>query len=118
MNAAGGCGKTFTFNYLINELTSQGYRIATSAYTGIAAILLKNGVTIHSLFKLPVPVLDNSTCNVKPTSEHAEYLRSQDLFLLDEASMILTHAFHAIDRMQSIVCSETFVTMTFSLVVK
>ena len=72
LDGPGGSGKSYVYNYLINLLTSQGYRVATSAYTGIAAILLKNGITIHSLFKLPVPVLENSTCNVKPTSEHAE----------------------------------------------
>ena len=33
---------------------------------------------MHGLFKLPVPVRDNSTCNVPPTSEHAELLREID----------------------------------------
>ena len=56
------------------------------------------GRTVHGLFKLPVPVLENSTCNVPPTSEHAELLRALDLIIIDEASMIPTHALHAIDR--------------------
>lgn len=54
---------------------------------------------MHSLFKLPVPVLDNSTCNVKPNSSHAEFLRQQHIFVFDEASMIPKHAIEAIDRM-------------------
>ena len=57
-----------------------------------------NGRTVHGLFKLPVPVLENSTCNVPPTSEHADLLRGIDLIIVDEASMIPTHALHAMDR--------------------
>ena len=57
-----------------------------------------DGRTVHRLFKLPVPVLENSTCNVPPTSEHAELLRGIDLIIVDEASMIPTHALHAMDR--------------------
>ena len=77
----GGSGKSYVYNYLICDLKSQGFKLASSAFTGIAAILLRDGITIHSLFKLPVPVLDNSTCNVRPNSDHAEYLREKDLFL-------------------------------------
>ena len=42
----------------------------------------------------------NSTCNVSPTSMQADLLRSQSLFIIDEASIIPTptHALHAIDR--------------------
>ena len=104
LDGPGGSGKSYLYNYLICDLKSQGFKLASSAFTGIADILLKDGITIHSLFKLPVPVLDNSTCNVRPNSDHAEYLREQDLFLLDEASMISTHAFHAIDRMLRDIC--------------
>ena len=54
---------------------------------------------MHSLFKLPVPILDTSTCNVKPASSHATVLRSMIMFIIDEASMIPIHALHAIDRL-------------------
>ena len=43
--------------------------------------------------------MDNSTCNVKPNSRHAEFLRQQNIFIFDEASMIPKHAIEAIDRM-------------------
>jgi hypothetical protein len=54
---------------------------------------------VHNLFKLPVPILDTSCCNVAPNSIHATFLRELDLILIDEASMIPNHALHAIDRM-------------------
>ena len=59
---------------------------------------MTEGRTVHSLFKLPVPVVDTSSCNVSPTSEHANVLRNQNMFIIDEASMIPTHALNAIDR--------------------
>ncbi|CAI9741597.1 ATP-dependent DNA helicase pif1-like [Octopus vulgaris] len=45
-----------------------------AAWTGIAATLLKIGKTIHSIFNLPVPLTENSVCNVTPDSEHATEL--------------------------------------------
>ena len=46
---------------LILLLSSRG-KVALCAWTGIASILLKNSVTVHNLFKLPVPLLDTQTC--------------------------------------------------------
>ena len=79
---------------IANYLCQNRYRVSCSAWTGIAATLLTEG--IDSLFKLPVPVVDTSSCNVSPTSEHANFLRNQNMFIIDEASM--THALNAIDR--------------------
>ena len=50
-------------------------------------------------FKLPVPILENSTCNVPHNCQHAQVLREASLFILDEASMISLPAFNAIDRL-------------------
>ncbi|XP_065682370.1 uncharacterized protein LOC100211009 [Hydra vulgaris] len=92
MNGPAGCGKTLTYNYLIAETRSRHIRTATAAWTGIAATLLKNGCTMHGLIKLPVPILETSTCNVTPNSIHGRFLRKISLYLLDEASMIPKYA--------------------------
>ena len=73
------------------------FQIASMAWTGIAATLLTRGQTVHSLFKLPVPVTECSTCNISPTSQQAAHIKSTALFIIDEASMIPSHALHAID---------------------
>ena len=99
LDGPGGTGKTYTYNYLIKYLISRGMKVATCAWTGIAATLLNKGVTVHSLFRLPVPILDTSTCNIPPTSSHAAYLMEQDLIVFDEVSMIPKYALQAIDRM-------------------
>ncbi|XP_047129685.2 uncharacterized protein LOC100201102 [Hydra vulgaris] len=103
-----GCGKTFTYNYLIAETSSRHIITATAAWTGIAATLLKKGCTLHGLFKLPVPILENSTCNVTPNSIHGKFLRQVSLYLLDEASMIPKHALNAIDKLLQDVCNNKF----------
>ncbi|XP_057310674.1 uncharacterized protein LOC130648635 [Hydractinia symbiolongicarpus] len=105
LEGAGGSGKTFTYNYFISELTGRGFQVGTAAFTGIAATLLKKGTTIHRLFRLPVPIVENSTCNITPVSAYAAELRQKSLFLLDEASMIPKHAFHAIDRLLQDICN-------------
>ncbi|XP_065640567.1 uncharacterized protein LOC136073126 [Hydra vulgaris] len=75
---------------------------------GIAATLLKKGCTLHGLFKLPVPILENSTCNVTPNSIHGKFLRQISLYLLDEASMIPKYALNAIDKLLQDVCINKF----------
>ncbi|XP_065662900.1 ATP-dependent DNA helicase pif1-like [Hydra vulgaris] len=101
-------GKTFTYNYLVAETISRGFKSATAAWTGIAATLLTNGSTLHGLFKLPAPILDNSTCNVTPYSIHGYFLKQVSLFLLDETSMIPKHALNAIDRLLKDICNNDF----------
>jgi hypothetical protein len=99
VDGPGGSGKTMCYNTIISTCRSRGVNVASSAWTGIAATLLKDGRTIHNLFKLPVPVLDTSVCNVKPSSKHADYLRFVSLLIIDEASMIPANALAAIDKM-------------------
>jgi hypothetical protein len=99
LDGPGGTGKTMVYNTLIAAVRSRGKQVAACAWTGIASTLLRYGRTVHNLFKLPVPVLDTSTCNVTPTSDHATMIRALDLILIDEASMVPTHALHAIDRL-------------------
>lgn len=99
LDGPGGSGKTMVYNTLISTCRSQHIKVAASAWTGIAATLLAGGRTVHNLFKLPVPILDTSTCNVSPTSLHADYLRSVKLYIIDEASMVPANALKAIDNM-------------------
>ncbi|XP_012565517.2 ATP-dependent DNA helicase pif1-like [Hydra vulgaris] len=108
MDGPAGSGKTFTYNYLIADPSSRGIKSATAAWTGIAATLPTNGSTLHGLFKLPAPILDNSTCNVTPNSLYEHYLSQVSLFLLDETSMIPKHALNAIDRLLKDVCNNNF----------
>ena len=89
LDGPGGSGKTMVYNTLISFCRSQGIKVAPSAWSGIAATLLSGGRRVHALFKLPVPIIDTSVCNVTPTSSHAAFLRSVTMFIIDESSMVL-----------------------------
>ena len=51
---------------------SNHHKVASCAWTVMAGTLLRFGSTLHSLCKLPVPINENSTCNIKPNSEAAK----------------------------------------------
>ena len=56
VNAAGGTGKTFVVNTLLNAVRGDGFVALATASSGVAAQLLPNGNTIHSRFKVPIDI--------------------------------------------------------------
>ena len=104
VDGPGGSGKTYLYNFLVCVCRSFDYKVSCSAYSGVAATLLENGSTCHSVFKLPVPCIDGSKCHVSPASEYGNILRGIDIFIIDEISMMNKFAFEAIDRMLKDVC--------------
>ena len=76
------------------------------ASTGIAAIDYKEGVTAHTLFKIPVhepnaPITreDDIVCGVGATTQRAILLRECSLIIWDEVAMMHSSAFHAVDAL-------------------
>ena len=78
--------KTLTF-----ALHWKGDIVLTVVSSAIASLLLLNGRTAHSKFSIPVPTLDNSTCNIHLGTEQAELLKATKLIIWDEAPM--THKY-------------------------
>merc|ERR1711911_254541 len=72
IDAPGGTGKTFLLNCLIEKLSFEGKKVCSTASSGIAAILLKGGGTIHSKLKIPIPIQPNSGCNITMQSSLAK----------------------------------------------
>ena len=81
LDGPAGTGKTFTYNYLIAEHRGRRIQVATAAWTGIAATIIEQSSTHHSLFRLPVPILETSSCNVTPVSKHTDMLRQKNVSL-------------------------------------
>jgi hypothetical protein len=98
LDGPGGSGKTFLYNTLISALRGRGERAVAVAWTGIAATLLKGGRTCHSRFRLPVPIVENSTSGVKPNSSEGGALRSAKVIILDEGPMAPSMALNVIHR--------------------
>ncbi|PIA43487.1 hypothetical protein AQUCO_01900110v1 [Aquilegia coerulea] len=95
---SGGTGKTYLWSTLTSKLRSEGKIVLVVASSGIASLLLPNGRTAHSRFKVPVTQNDNSCCDIKVNSELVDLIRKTDLVIWDEAPMNHRNAFEAIDR--------------------
>ena len=93
----GGTGKTFMWKTLASALHSQRKIVLTVASSGIASLLLLGGRTAHSKFKIPVPTLDTSVCNIQQGSEVSKLLEKAELIIWDEAPMTHKFCFEALD---------------------
>ncbi|XP_058768177.1 uncharacterized protein LOC131641899 [Vicia villosa] len=98
LHGYGGTGKTYMWRTLASALRSKHDICLTVATSGIASLLLPGGRTAHSKFKIPVPTMDNSTCNIEYNDDVADLLRQTKLIIWDEAPMAHKHAFEALDR--------------------
>ena len=93
-----GTGKT-TFLHQIKEESSK--RMVVAAPTGVAAINA-GGMTLHSLFQLPMglhlPHLSREVHNQRRFSrEKIQLLRTLDLLVIDEISMVRADLLDAVD---------------------
>ncbi|GJV20163.1 ATP-dependent DNA helicase PIF1-like protein [Tanacetum coccineum] len=65
---------------------------------GITSLLLPGGRTAHSRFVIPLELLENSTCGIKPNTHLAELMQQVELIIWDEAPMTQKYAFEALDK--------------------
>jgi ATP-dependent DNA helicase PIF1 len=99
LDGPGGSGKTYMYCTLLSYHRGQSSVALPVASTGIAANLLKGGRTYFSQYKLPVPLLENSTSSMRMTSIDADLLRQAKLLIWDEATMAPSHAINAVDKL-------------------
>ncbi|CAN0920583.1 ATP-dependent DNA helicase pif1 [Linum grandiflorum] len=98
LHGHGGTGKTYLYKCIISEIRSRDQITLAVASSGIAATLLPDGCTAHSLFKIPLEVYHSSTCAVRKGTQLAELLRSATVIIWDEAPMIHRLSFEVVDR--------------------
>ena len=94
---AGGTGKTFLYNTLCYHLCSQNKIVLYVASSGIAALLIQGGCTVHSYFKIPIPCHESSVCNISKTSYLADLIHITDLVIWDKAPMQHCYNMEAVD---------------------
>ena len=70
------------YGTILNIVRGQGHIALAAAWTGITALLLDGGNTLHLLFRLPVPVLPSSVPSIKAESERATVLREASVILI------------------------------------
>ncbi|XP_074358165.1 uncharacterized protein LOC141697602 [Apium graveolens] len=66
--------------------------------SGITSLLLPNGRTTHSRFRIPLDVAVESTCEIKHGTQLAELLQKTSFIIWDEAPMTHRHCFEALDK--------------------
>ncbi|XP_057758424.1 uncharacterized protein LOC130979082 [Arachis stenosperma] len=85
----GDTGKIFLWNLMSAEIRSRGDVVLNIASSGITSLLLSNGRTIHSRFKIPLNITENSICNIKPGSSQVMLLLKVKLIIWDETPKVL-----------------------------
>lgn len=98
LDAPGGTGKTFLLSTLLAAVRSESKVALATATSGIAATLLPNGRTLHSRFKVPLNITDESTCHISKRDSTAELLRRCHLIVIDEVTMAHRRVYEAVDR--------------------
>jgi ATP-dependent DNA helicase PIF1 len=83
---------------LAATLRLEGRIVLCVASSGCAAELLTGGRTAHSTFKLPIPTLEDSICNIVKQSTYADMMREVSLIIWDEVSMQHRHCSETANR--------------------
>jgi hypothetical protein len=87
LDGPAGTGKTFLYNSLCATLRAENKIVICVASSGLAALLLPGGKTSHSVFKIPINVQANSTCNIPKRSDLAALIAQTNLIIWDEVPM-------------------------------
>ena len=104
LNGGAGTGKTFVYNTVATKCRSLGHTVVSVASSGIASLLLVGGRTAHSTFKIPIDILENSTCGFNKQSQQAELFRLTKLIIWDEVPMQHRYCVEAVDRSLQDIC--------------
>ncbi|XP_057747007.1 uncharacterized protein LOC130966238 [Arachis stenosperma] len=83
----GGTGKTCGGNIVLNVASS-----------GITSLLLPNGCTAHSRFKIPLSINEDSICNIKLGTPICKLSCKAKLIIWDEALMLSKYCYKTLDK--------------------
>ncbi|RYQ79296.1 hypothetical protein Ahy_Scaffold6g108016 [Arachis hypogaea] len=102
--------KTFLWNLMSAEIRSRGNIMLNVASNGIVSLLLLNGKMAHSRFKIPLNIIEDSVCNIKPGSPQAMLLLKDKLIIWDKAPMVTRYCYEALDKCLGDImrCSPTY----------
>ncbi|CAN6582717.1 unnamed protein product [Malus baccata var. baccata] len=98
VDGPGGTEKTYLYHVLLASLKRLGYIVLETASSGIAATILPGGRTTHSKFKIPLSLDASSMCSIGKQSDLAKLIQKAKTIIWDEATMMRSHAFEALDR--------------------
>jgi hypothetical protein len=99
LQGPGGTGKTFLYKTLCHYFRGKGKTVLCVASTGIAALLLPDGRTSHSQFKIPIEIHESSVSGIAKQSALAQVIQSADLIIWDEVPMQHKYCFEVVHRL-------------------
>ena len=99
LDAPAGTGKTFLINLLKAKMKMANKEHISVTSSGIAATLLLNCRTVHSIFKIPIQLNEDSICSLKNKSKSGKLFRICKFIVWDECKMTHKHALESVDRM-------------------
>jgi hypothetical protein len=94
--SSAGCGKTVFANAVAATVRALGRIAICVAASALAAMLLLGGTTAHSRFHIPIPANDGTICCF--SSDDKDLIRSADVILYDECSMVHRDVADTLDR--------------------
>ena len=97
LDAPGGTSKTYCFNTMLAKARADGHIALAVASSGIAAILLDGGRTLHSRFKAPLKPTETDPTWIKAETNLANLVRRAKLIIWDEGPMSPKEAANAAD---------------------
>jgi hypothetical protein len=100
-----GTGKTLFANYLACFLRTQERIVVCVAASALAASLLEGGHTAHHALHIPIPANDGTYCSFSLAER--SIIRSADLLIWDEASMIAESVADTVDRTLQDIMNDT-----------
>jgi len=98
IHATGSCGKIFLCNTIAAEVRRKGQIVLCVASSGIAALLLDEGRTSHSCFKISLSIHENSVAGLKHNSYIFPVLQQTKVIIWDEVPMQHKYDIDAVDQ--------------------
>ncbi|XP_057755425.1 uncharacterized protein LOC130974571 [Arachis stenosperma] len=106
----GDTKKTFLWNLMSAEICSRGDIVLNVTSSGIASLLLPNGRTAHSRFKILLNITEDFVCNIKPGSPQVMLLLKAKFIIWNEAPMVSRYCYETLDKCLGdiMTCSPTY----------
>lgn len=106
LDALGGAGKTYVANAIINAIHAENDICLAMAYSGIAALLLENGQTMHTKLKVPFNIDKNKILKIKKDEPLADVIKDAKILIIDECPMARKEHIEAIDKGLRDICGK------------